>query len=303
MVALGEFALIEAQGMPSEVRAGTITAVGNGLAPVDFKADTHEGESNRQRLAELLLPAQLAWLSLEHGTSVAVLDHMPSQGEKVVADAAILTKPGSALAFTTADCVPIIVSLDPAVALAVIHAGWRSLAGGIIERAVEALLGAAAVNAGMDENRDIGAPGNPQIMMLETQHTTTSETQHTTTSETQHTATPEIQFNAAPASNRQLHAWIGPAIDQANYEIDNATYERLLSRPAVAAQPELCFTQNRPGHWLADLPRMAELILLSCGLVHENIWRSGLSTYTHPDLHSARRDGKNSGRMATFALL
>ncbi|MCL2632755.1 MAG: polyphenol oxidase family protein, partial [Coriobacteriia bacterium] len=67
--------------------------------------------------------------------------------------------------------------------------------------------------------------------------------------------------------------------------------------------PERGFIPNRPGHWLADLPLMAEMILHEQGIHVDNISNSGLSTFTRPDMHSARRDGDASGRMATFVVL
>ena len=54
-------------------------------------------------------------------------------------DGAILTEPGTAVAFTTADCLPIICVSDKPRIVAAIHAGWRSLAAGIIEAAIERL--------------------------------------------------------------------------------------------------------------------------------------------------------------------
>jgi YfiH family protein len=67
-------------------------------------------------------------------------------GISPTADAAIITQPGFAVAFTTADCLPLVcVDVEKKV-VAAIHAGWRSLAAGIIERTLERLRSECAVS-------------------------------------------------------------------------------------------------------------------------------------------------------------
>jgi copper oxidase (laccase) domain-containing protein len=180
----------------------------------------------------------------------------------VTGDAAIITAPGYAAALTTADCVPIILAgskptvptagdkppepiageKPPSPIAAVIHAGWRGLAAGIIEGTAERLC----------------------------------------------------RIGEVPPEN--IHAWIGPAIAREDYEVGDETHTALLQRLAVS---ERHFTQTRPGHWLADLPAMAESILSAQGVSPENIQRFEGSTFADQHLHSARRDGALSGRMAT----
>lgn len=60
-----------------------------------------------------------------------------------VADGQLTAEPGHALAALTADCLPVALAGEGAVAM--LHAGWRGLAGGILERGVQALraLGAS----------------------------------------------------------------------------------------------------------------------------------------------------------------
>jgi YfiH family protein len=136
---------------------------------IDFMAGRKEAQ--RRELEQALAPLSVIWLTLEHGANVVDLsDPGPNQqdcnkglpasriadesGEEnhgrqrvcegapfasPVADGAILTEPGYAVAFTTADCLPIIcVSERPRVVTA-IHGGWRSLAAGIIEEALRQL--------------------------------------------------------------------------------------------------------------------------------------------------------------------
>ena len=53
------------------------------------------------------------------------------------ADALVTREVGLPLAVRTADCVPVVIHSDTSVA--VVHAGWRGLAAGIVEQALEAL--------------------------------------------------------------------------------------------------------------------------------------------------------------------
>ncbi|MDR0347602.1 MAG: polyphenol oxidase family protein [Coriobacteriales bacterium] len=104
-----------------------------------------EGEGDKSADASARTSPVLTWLSLEHGTRIVTLDGKTSASEAFlsvpapVADAAILTVPGTAVAFTTADCLPLVCASSEKQVVAAIHAGWRSLAGGIIERALEQL--------------------------------------------------------------------------------------------------------------------------------------------------------------------
>jgi YfiH family protein len=246
---LAEFKLIRADNLAPGIFAGTVIGRATTGEAVDFTSDTENGENTRLRLAEALRPVSLSWLSLQHGTDLIVYRQETAMEPKAAGDAALLLQRGLAIAFTAADCLPIIISSDDAVLA--IHAGWRGLADGIIESAIQTMLKLCSVNIS------------------------------------------------------DLRAWIGPAIDQANYEIDTPVREQLLNRQAIreAAEGENGFTANRPGHWLADLPRMAELILYDLGFTDRHLVNTGLSTYECLDLHSARRDGNASGRMATFAAL
>jgi hypothetical protein len=76
------------------------------------------------------------WLRQVHGARVV---RVGAAGEHagVEADAAVTSVPGLAIAVQTADCVPIGLVADGAVA--VVHAGWKGLAAGVIEAAVDEL--------------------------------------------------------------------------------------------------------------------------------------------------------------------
>ncbi len=67
----------------------------------------------------------------------------PDPADLPEADGQVTAEPGHALAALTADCLPVAVAGSGAVAM--LHAGWRGLAGGILQRGVQALraLGAS----------------------------------------------------------------------------------------------------------------------------------------------------------------
>ena len=55
------------------------------------------------------------------------------------ADGAVTRVPGRICAILTADCLPVLLASESGDAVAAAHAGWRGLAGGVIEAAVRAL--------------------------------------------------------------------------------------------------------------------------------------------------------------------
>ncbi len=92
---------------------------------------------NRRRLrAAAGLPAEPHWLEQVHGTQVADLDAPGGVGP---ADAAFTGRTGRVCAILTADCLPVLLAADTGGWVAAAHAGWRGLAAGVIEAAVQAL--------------------------------------------------------------------------------------------------------------------------------------------------------------------
>jgi len=92
-------------------------------------------EQNRRRVCSLL-PAAPCWLRQVHGNHVVHLDQWQPGLE---ADAAWTDRPGQVVAVLTADCLPILVGDPDGHCVAAIHAGWRGLAAGVIERCIAAL--------------------------------------------------------------------------------------------------------------------------------------------------------------------
>lgn len=94
-------------------------------------------------------PAACTRLRQVHGTRVLRVEH-PGQHDDAEADAAWTAAPGAVLVVRTADCVPLalygrIAGGTPRPVVAVVHAGWRGLAGGVVEETAAALHAAGAV--------------------------------------------------------------------------------------------------------------------------------------------------------------
>jgi|SRR5579875_1008495 len=98
--------------------------------------------ANRERL-QARLPARMAMIRQVHGTrlrrveTVAAASGPHPRGPLPEADGQLTTVPGVAPLVLTADCLPI--ALAGGGAAAILHAGWRGLADGIIARGVAAL--------------------------------------------------------------------------------------------------------------------------------------------------------------------
>jgi YfiH family protein len=85
-----------------------------------------------------------------HGTRVVVSSKEDQPGFRIAgeADGHVTARPGLLMTVTVADCVPVFL-LDPdSGAAALLHAGWRGAAAGMLEQGIKALTGisGAAVN-------------------------------------------------------------------------------------------------------------------------------------------------------------
>jgi YfiH family protein len=127
---------------PAGVRAYTTTRAGGvsagAYAALNLAAhvgdDPAAVEENRRRL-RTHLPAEPLWLTQVHGNAVARAE---DAAEGVEADAAFTRRAGRVCAVLTADCLPVLLCNDVGTVVAAAHAGWRGLAGGVIEAAVRA---------------------------------------------------------------------------------------------------------------------------------------------------------------------
>lgn len=105
-------------------------------------------ERNRRSLADRLGLGPDGWWFLDqvHGDVVVTADG-PASGPPPAADAVVTARRGVPLVVLTADCAPLAIADDTAVGA--VHAGWRGLVAGVVERAVERLraVGSGEVRA------------------------------------------------------------------------------------------------------------------------------------------------------------
>ncbi|MGG6461873.1 peptidoglycan editing factor PgeF [Solilutibacter silvestris] len=141
---------------PPRVRALTTTRHGLGVSQPPFdhlnlglrNGDAIESALENRRLLEraLELPSSPRWLRQVHGLDVvrfddAAVDAAVADSERQ-ADASVTSTPGVVLAILTADCLPMVVAARDGSEVAAAHAGWKGLAGGVLEATVASMQAA-----------------------------------------------------------------------------------------------------------------------------------------------------------------
>ncbi|WP_277052640.1 peptidoglycan editing factor PgeF [Zestomonas thermotolerans] len=142
MPSLAESCIIPDWPAPARVRACVTTRAGGvSVGPfTSLNLGDHVGDDpqavaeNRRRLVAAL-GCRPAWLRQVHGTRVVEAD--PAQ--VVEADGCWTAAPGIACSSMTADCLPVLFCDRAGSRVAAAHAGWRGLAGGVLEATLEAL--------------------------------------------------------------------------------------------------------------------------------------------------------------------
>jgi YfiH family protein len=136
--------------LPAGVRAAfTLRTGGVSAPPFDsLNLGAHVGDDpeavgeNRVRVRRLLrLPAEPAWLDQIHACGVLDLDRESERANVSPgpADAALSRAAGRVCAIQVADCMPVLFAAADGSAVGAAHAGWRGLAGGVLESTVRAL--------------------------------------------------------------------------------------------------------------------------------------------------------------------
>jgi hypothetical protein len=115
-----------------------------GTAVGDAAADVAE---NRRRFAERI-GARPVWLQQVHGAAVVQATAALACRPPLQADASWTDEPGVACVVQVADCLPVLLAAADGRAVAAAHAGWRGLAGGVVEAALAALCAAARCTPG-----------------------------------------------------------------------------------------------------------------------------------------------------------
>ncbi len=142
---------------PPGVRAAfTLRAGGVSAPPWDsLNVGVHVGDAadavreNRWRLrAALALPAEPLWLDQVHGCEVVDADAVAADAgagplepaaARPRADAVVAARPGVVCAIQVADCLPVLFASLDGQRIGAAHAGWRGLAGGVLEATLAAL--------------------------------------------------------------------------------------------------------------------------------------------------------------------
>jgi YfiH family protein len=99
---------------------------------------------NRARLHDAI-GATPVFVDQVHGTAVVRLTRADAEPGAPVrtADASVTTEPGIACTIQVADCLPVLFAAPDGQGVGAAHAGWRGLAGGVLEATIAALCDAA----------------------------------------------------------------------------------------------------------------------------------------------------------------
>ena len=130
---------------PARVRAFVTTRAGGvsegehasmnlGLA----SGDRPEHVGRNRAIVRAVLPADARYMRQVHGIRVADLDALEPQAA-ITADGAVTGSPGRVAAVLTADCMPLLLCDRTGARVGVVHAGWRGMAAGVIESALDAM--------------------------------------------------------------------------------------------------------------------------------------------------------------------
>lgn len=133
---------------PVDARVGALMSTragGVSAAPFDSlnlgrtSEDDRAAVAENRRRFEAALGATSVYLTQVHGTHVL---RLPAGEGPREADASITTVAGVACTVMVADCLPVLFAAPDGRGVGAAHAGWRGLAGGVLEATVAALCDA-----------------------------------------------------------------------------------------------------------------------------------------------------------------
>lgn len=102
----------------------------------DHVGDAVEAVAANRALLRESLPSEPLWLSQVHGNRVEDADVVSDVPE---ADGSVARKAGAVCAVLTADCLPLLLCDRAGTVVGAAHAGWRGLAGGVVEATLRAM--------------------------------------------------------------------------------------------------------------------------------------------------------------------
>lgn len=106
----------------------------NGLNLANHVGDSPFAVKMNRQFLRSWIPSEPKWLNQIHSTEVVVADQIENP---VDADASITTNSNVVCVVMTADCLPILLTDRQGCAVSAVHAGWRGLVQGIIQKSVE----------------------------------------------------------------------------------------------------------------------------------------------------------------------
>lgn len=108
----------------------------------------------------------------------------------------------------------------------------------------------------------------------------------------------EKMVNDFDVKLENIFAYVGPSIDQENYEVGAEVYEAFSMNP-----DRDLFFKPYGKKYLLDMSLANIQLLLQAGLKEENIEVEKTSTFISENLHSARKEGKNYGLNAMVTYM
>jgi YfiH family protein len=169
------------KAMTTRRQAGVSEGVFASLNLADHVGDDNDRVlANRARLRRSLsLPADPIWLQQVHGTTIVDLDAIKLTSEVdsagvFEADGLMSSTTKQVCAIMTADCMPVFLCDREGQQVAVLHAGWRGLAAGIVEICIARMyakpedvlvwagpsIGPNNFEIGVEVRRDLGGSEN-----------------------------------------------------------------------------------------------------------------------------------------------
>ena len=220
-------------------------------------------QRNRIRLAEAIGAAPV-YLRQVHGCRVVRVGARDTGQTASVheADAAFTTEPGVACAVLVADCLPVLFAAPEGRAVGAAHAGWRGLAGGVLEATVAAICATAACEPS-ELQAWLGASIGPDRF--------------------------QVGIDVLDAFGSQ-------PVDEHSAD-DTASQAVTATVDSIEAAPrQRRFVREREGKWLADLPGLATDRLQAIGV--SAIGGGRWCTVTESSRFFSYRRDRVTGRMA-----
>jgi len=110
-----------------------------------------------------------------------------------------------------------------------------------------------------------------------------------------------IYTNEVGGALDDLQLWIGPAISGNVYQVGQEVKDAFVQQDPVL---EKAFMENEAKHYWLDSSYAAQLQLIEHGITQQQISTDNFCTYEDSErFYSYRRDGKDTGRMASLIWL